>query len=489
MTHPPPPSTAEAMLADTGADLAPLLQLQRAAFQKEGEVHYATRIDRLERCIALLAAHSDKLCAAIDQDFNGRSRHLSMMSEIITSLGSLKFAKKHLKKWMKPERRSAGIPMNLLGARARVLYQPKGVVGIMTPWNFPVNMVFSPLADVLAAGNRAMIKPSEHSPATAALLAELIRDYFEETEIAVCPGGPHTGAAFSALPFDHLIFTGSTVIGRKVMQAASANLTPVTLELGGKSPVIVGVSASMAEAAEKIIMGKSMNAGQACVAPDYVFVPEGHVEGFVRNCRSTFLRMFPSIAANHDYNSMINRSHYERVHSYLENARQQGARIEDCTPSGEPAAGGEGHKLPLQLVLEPDADTLVMQHEIFGPVLVIRSYRTLAEVLSCINDGPRPLALYYFGRDREEERQVLEHTRSGGITINDVMMHVGCDDLPFGGIGASGLGNYRGKDGFRTFSHARAIFRQGFANPAKLFGMLPPYGEKATKTLTGQIRK
>ncbi len=483
-------STASAAgFMSTGHDLERLLQQQRTAFMKEGEVLYATRIDRLDRCIALLADHSDKLCKAMDQDFNGRSRHLSLMSEIITSLGSLKFAKKHIKKWMKPERRSAGIPMNLLGARASVHYQPKGVVGIMTPWNFPVNMVFSPLADVLAAGNRAMIKPSETNPATAALLAELMQNYFEETEIAVCCGGPETGAAFSTLPLDHLIFTGGTAIGRKVMQSAAANLTPVTLELGGKSPVIIGVSANMAEAAERIISGKSMNVGQACVSPDYVFVPEGHVEGFVRNCRETFIRMFPKITANPDYSSIINQHHYERLQSYVEDARQQGARIEDCTPGSEPAADDKQQKLPLQLVLEPAADALIMQNEIFGPLLVIRSYRSLEDALAFINARPRPLALYYFGRDREEEQKVLAHTRSGGVTINDVMMHVGCDDLPFGGIGASGLGNYRGKDGFRTFSHARAVFRQGFASPAKLFNMLPPYGEKTEKVLSGQIQK
>jgi len=481
--------TAPMTTAANTSELARILQQQRAAFLKEGEVRYATRIDRLDRCIALLADHSDKLCQAIDQDFAGRSRHLSLMSEIITSLGSLKFAKKHLKKWIKPERRSAGVPLNLLGARAFVHYQPKGVVGIMTPWNFPVNMVFSPLADVLAAGNRAMIKPSEINPATAALLAELIQNYFEETEIAVCCGGPEVGAAFSALPLDHLIFTGGTEIGRKVMQSAASNLTPVTLELGGKSPVIIGVSADMAQAAERIISGKCMNMGQACVSPDYVFVPEGHVEGFVRNCREIFRRMFPSIGANSDYSAIINQHHHQRLQSYIKDAQQQGTRIEDCAPGSAAVADNGQQKLPLQLVLEPAPDTLVMQNEIFGPLLVILSYQSLDDVLAFINARPRPLALYYFGRDREEERRVLEHTRSGGVTINDVMMHVGCDNLPFGGIGASGMGNYRGKDGFRTFSHARAVFRQGLASPAKLFNMLPPYGERAEKILTGQVRK
>ena len=484
-----PQATAHPATDATEVELRAVLDRQRKAFSAEGEVSYQTRVDRIDRCIGLLVDHSEAIAEALNQDFRGRSRHFSLMGEILTSIGSLKFARKHLKKWMKPERRSAPIPLNLLGARAYVLYQPKGVVGIMTPWNFPVNMIFSPLADVLAAGNRAMIKPSEHAPATAELMKSLFGKYFDDTEIAVCPGDARVGAAFSALPLDHLIFTGGSEIGRKVMQAAAPNLTPVTLELGGKSPVIIGESADLLKAAENIIIGKSMNSGQACVSPDYAFLPEGHVEGFIRNCRHVFSTMYPRISDNPDVTAVINDHHYKRLNNWLDEARSRNIRVESFAPPGEPESPPGNCKMPLHLVIEPEEDTALMQHELFGPLLVIKTYRNLDDVLRYINERPRPLALYYFGKDRDEEQRVLRNTTSGGVTINDVMMQVGCDDLPFGGVGNSGIGHYRGRDGFRNFSHAKAVFRQGAANLSKLFGMLPPYGEKVDNMLKSQIKK
>jgi coniferyl-aldehyde dehydrogenase len=468
-------------------ELTAILQFQRQAFLAEGEVHWATRINRINRCIALLVDHSDKIVETVDEDFAGRSPRFNRMLEIMGSLNSLKHVKKNLKKWMKPERRSAPMPMNLLGARARVHYQPKGVVGIMTPWNFPVNMIFSPLADALGAGNRVMVKPSEHTPLTSELMQELFARYFEETEIAICLGGADTGAAFSALPLDHLIFTGGTEIGRMVLKSAAQNMTPTTLELGGKSPVIISTSANLGDAAEKIVMGKSMNSGQACISPDYVFLPEGKVEGFARVCRNVYARMYPTVVNNPDATSIINRDHYKRIAGLLKGAREQGARIEEINPANE-SLSPTSNRMPLSLVINPNQDAEITQQEIFGPLLVVYTYKNIDEVIDYINDHPRPLALYYFGRDRKERASVLSRTRSGGVSINDVMMHAACDDLPFGGIGDSGMGHYRGRDGFRTFSHARAVFHQGLANLAKLFGTLPPYGEKIDGILKSQIK-
>ena len=483
---PMPPATATDTSAD---DMRRVLDVQRRAFLAEGEVHYSTRIDRINRCIDMLVDHQHDWAQAVHDDYQGRPQRFSRMGEVLGSVGTLKFVKKNLKKWMKPERRRAPIPMNLLGASARIHYQPKGIVGIMTPWNFPINMVFSPLADALGAGNRVMIKPSEFTPATSKLTAELFERYFEESEIAVCLGGPEVGAAFSSLPLDHLIFTGATEVGRKVLQNSAANLTPTTLELGGKSPVIISESANIADAAEKIIMGKTFNSGQACVSPDYVFLPGGKIQGFVRNCRMVFESMYPRVVDNADMPPLVNQRHYERITQWVQDARDKGCQIEELNPAHETPNEAVSHRLPLYIALEPQEDTLVMTHELFGPVLALRSYTDIDEVIDFINARPRPLALYYFGKDKQEEREVLSRTRSGGVCINDVMLQTGCDDLPFGGIGDSGMGNYHGIEGFRTFSHARSVFRQGFASPAKLFGTLPPYGEKIDKMLDSQIKK
>ena len=484
-----PATGADDAAPDLNAHLNDVLARQRAAFSAEGEVSLGTRHDRLDRCIAMLVDRHAPIVEALNADFGSRSRHHSLMADVLASLNSLKFVKRHLKRWMKPERRAAGFPMGLLGARASVHYQPKGVVGIMTPWNFPVNMIFSPLADVIGAGNRAMIKPSERNPVVSALMAELFSEYFEPTEVAVCLGGPEVGATFAGLPFDHLTFTGGTETGRKVLAAAAPNLTPVILELGGKSPVIVGDSADIPQAVERILAGKLMNAGQACVAPDYAFVPRTRLDHFISCCRKTAKTFLPTVQGNPDCTSMIDRRHYQRLWDWLEEAKQDPAcRIEVCRPDDEPDGSEDSHKMALHLVVHPRADSALMRHEIFGPALAIRVYDDIQEVIDHVNAGPRPLALYYFGRDADEERRVLLATRSGGVTVNDVMMHVGCDDLPFGGIGDSGIGHYRGRDGFRAFSHARAVYRQGAVSLTKLFGMLPPYTDKAGSNLESQIK-
>ena len=465
------------------------LELQRKAFRAEGFVQYGTRIDRIERCIALLVDNQEAICNALSADYGCRSPYITRMAEIMTSVGNLKHVKKKLKSWMKPERRSAPVPMNLFGARALVYHQPKGVVGNMTPWNIPVGMVFSPMADILGAGNRVMIKPSEFTPQTSELTRELIGRYFDRSEIAVMTGGPEVGAAFASLPFDHLLFTGATSIGRMVMRAAAENLTPVTLELGGKSPVIVSASADIEDTAGKIVTGKGQNAGQLCIAPDYAFVPESRLEVFLESCRKNFVAQYPTTVLNPDYNAMINERHYDRVLGYIEEARAAGTRIIELNPGREDFIDRMRHKIPLHIVVNPDDGLKVMQEEIFGPVLVVKTYRDVGDCIAYVNARARPLALYWFGRDEAERERVLRETISGGVSVNNVMMHFACDDLPFGGVGGSGMGHYHGRDGFRTFSHAKGVFREGRLNLSKLAGTLPPFGPKLAKMLDGQIRK
>ncbi|MBK7171362.1 MAG: coniferyl aldehyde dehydrogenase [Gammaproteobacteria bacterium] len=475
--------------ADACAGLNELLERQRTAFRAEGAVAYGTRIDRIERCIALLVDNQAAICAALSADYGCRSPYMTRMSEVMTAVGNLKYVRKHLKSWMKPERRSAPVPMNLFGARARVYHQPKGVVGNMTPWNVPFAMIFSPMADILGAGNRAMVKPSEFAPQTSELARTLIARYFDPTEIAVVTGGPEVGAAFAALPFDHLLFTGATSIGRMVMRAAAENLTPVTLELGGKSPVIVSASADIEDAADKIMSGKAQNAGQLCISPDYVFVPQARLEVFLDACRRTFVTQFPTTVGNPDYNSMINERHYQRVLGYIEEARASGARVLELNPAGEDYSDRSLHKIPPHIVVDPGDELKLMQEEIFGPLMIVKSYRDLSDCIAYINARPRPLALYWFGKDAAERERVLQETISGGVSVNNVLMHFACDDLPFGGVGNSGIGHYHGRDGFRTFSHAKAVYREGRINLAKLAGTMPPFGPKLAKMLDGQIKK
>jgi coniferyl-aldehyde dehydrogenase len=481
--------TASTKMGFASVELLAVLDNQRSAFRSEGPVALATRVDRLNRCIALLVDHQDAICEAVDQDFGCRSKYVTQMTDIMNSVGSLKFVRKNLKKWMKPERRGTPVPMGLFGAKARVHHQPKGVVGIMTPWNVPVNMIFSPLADILGAGNRAMIKPSEYTPQTADLMKTLFAEYFEESEIAVVTGGPEVGAAFSALPLDHIIFTGAGSIGRLVMRSAAENMVPVTLELGGKSPAIVSDNYDINLAAERIITGKAMNGGQLCVSPDYVFVPQSRLEAFIHRCQEVIREQYPSVQDNPDFVACINDRHFDRVKGYIDEAKEQGARVIQLSPESEDWSSREVHKIPLHLIVDPDDKLACMRDEIFGAVLNIKSYSDVREVIDFINQRERPLALYHFSNSEQEHSRVLRETISGGVSLNAVTMHVACDDMPFGGIGHSGMGSYRGHDGFRTFSHARSVYKQGFVDVAKLAGTLPPYGEKIAKMLNSQIKK
>lgn len=469
-------------------DLNTILQRQRAAFQAELPVSVEVRRDRLTRAIRMLVENADAFCTALSNDFGHRSREMSMMTDVIASIRTLKHARKQVARWARPERRPLQFPLGLLGARAEVQYQPKGVVGVIAPWNFPVNLAMGPLAGVLAAGNRAMVKMSEFTPATAALFEELAGSYFDPAEVTFVSGGPEVGQAFSALPFDHLIFTGATAIGRHILHAAADNLTPVTLELGGKSPTIIGRSADIAQATERVAIGKMMNAGQICLAPDYLLVPEEKEEAVIGGLRSAASAMYPKLLDNPDYTAVVNERHHVRLQGYLDDARAKGGEVIEVNPAGEDFAASNGTKMPLYIVRNPTDDMAVMRDEIFGPVLPVKRYAAIDEAIDFVNRRDRPLGLYYFGKDAAEERAVLGRTISGGATVNDVIFHISAEELPFGGIGPSGMGAYHGHDGFKTFSHARAVYRQPKIDIAKLAGFKPPYGAATRKAIARELK-
>lgn len=451
-----------------------LLDAQRRAQVAAGAVSAATRKSRLQRVIDMLVKHADALCECMHADFGNRPAVFSMMNDILGSLGSLKHARDTLEQWLGDEPRPSVAPFDSFGATAWVRYQPKGVVGIIGTWNAPLFTLFSPLASVFAAGNRAVLKPSEVTPHTAELVAKIVAESFEPDELAVVNGGQQTAAAFSAQPWDHLVFTGATAVGKLVMQAAAAHLVPVTLELGGKSPVLIGTSADLRNAAERIVVGKNLNSGQLCVAPDVVWVQEAQLDAFIDAARGVQEGLYPTTADNDDVVSIVNQRHFERIEGYLADARARGARIEVLGErvEGERAAG---RRMPLRVVVNPASGSEIACHEIFGPALVVNTYRALSDAVAAINAGERPLALYYFGEDAAEQNWVLDHTLSGGVSINDVTMHPALHDAPFGGVGASGMGHYHGREGFVAFSHARAVYKAGQHDPRREWGMLPPY--------------
>jgi coniferyl-aldehyde dehydrogenase len=456
-------------------DLSSLLARQKSAFAGAGSVSADTRRQRLQQVIDLLVHHHEALTTAIDQDFGGRPAGFSLMNDVLGSLASLKHARDHLQGWMQDEPRQVFAPYDQLGATAWVMYQPKGTVGILGTWNAPLYTLFSPLASALAAGNRAILKPSEVVPRTAQLIARLCAEHLDPTVVAVVNGGPQLGEAFSSQPFDHLVFTGSTAIGRRVMSNAAQNLVPVTLELGGKSPVIVSRGADLTKAAFSIAAGKASNGGQICINPDLVYVPRAALEPFLAALRNAYRDLNPTVAGNPDVVAVVNQRHLERVEDLIVDAKVRGARIE-CVP--EPlAVETRDRRRPLRVVVDPAPDSLIMDEEIFGPAMVVLSYDDLDQVIADINARPRPLALYYFGEDVSEQRHVLEHTLSGGVTLNDVMMHAALHDAPFGGVGASGMGHYHGREGFLEFSHMRTVFKAPAHDPRREWGLLPPYGE------------
>ena len=474
------------MTAITKSEMATLLERQKRAHLRDGAPPLDVRIDRIDRAIGLLVDFREEIEDALARDFGHRSRDASRFTDVASSIGTLKHARKHAARWMRPERRRTELPF-FLGAKAEVQFQPKGVIGIISPWNFPVNLTFTPLAGVLAAGNRAMIKPSEFTEHTSELMARMFKQAFSDEEVAVITGGPETGAAFTSLPFDHMVFTGATSIAYHVMRAAAENLVPVTLELGGKSPVILGRSADLEKAAKRIMNGKLLNAGQICLAPDYAIVPKEKTGEFVGHAQSAVAQMFPSLKDNEDYTSVVNQRHFDRLQGYLEDARAKGAEIIEINPAGENFSQQPHRKIPPTLVLNPTDDMAVMQDEIFGPILPVMQYSDAQEAVDYVNSRDRPLGLYYFGEDAAERDMVLARTTSGGVTVNDVIFHVAQEDLPFGGIGPSGMGAYHGHDGFLEFSHRKAVYTQ---TGSELLAIVrPPYGEKFRKQIAGMVKR
>jgi coniferyl-aldehyde dehydrogenase len=461
--------------------LAPLLEKQRAAFLRDGAPTYDQRMADLATLKKAVLGLRKEFEVSVNADFGWRSAHETAIMEIGPVVNGIDYLRHHLKRWMRPQRRH--VALHALPGGARVLYQPLGVVGIVSPWNFPLGLALMPLATAIAAGNRAMLKPSELTPATTALMARMLRDIFPEEQVAVVTGGPEVGAAFSALAFDHLLFTGSTSVGRAVMRAAAENLVPITLELGGKSPAIVDRGFSLDRAAASIAYGKLANAGQICIAPDYALVREEDGEAFVAAYRRAVRKLYPGGASDPAYASIINSRHLSRLKGLIEDARNKGARIVEID---SPAQAERERTLAPTLVLGTTPDMAVMQEEIFGPVLPIVTYKDIDDAIATVNARPRPLALYIFSKDRNVVAAVLARTTSGNVTVNDTLLHYAIDDLPFGGVGASGIGAYHGEEGFKTFSHAKGVFTQARWNFAGL--VRPPFGRMTDLVLSYLLR-
>ncbi|GHF26708.1 aldehyde dehydrogenase [Kordiimonas sediminis] len=476
------------MSGATANEIKAALDKQRTSYLKEGFVTSEVRKDRLKRALASLMDNKDEFLDLISEDFGNRSNDAGFFTDVGASVGAIKDALKHVDKWMKPSKRSLMFPLGLLGAKAQVVPQPKGVIGLITPWNFPLTMVYVPLAQMLAAGNRVIIKPSEWTPRTSAFFKEVFAKYFDETEITVMNGGVETSQAFASQPWDHLMFTGAPVVGKLIMRAASENLVPVTLELGGKSPVVVGRSADLAMVAERVGTFKTLNAGQICLAPDYLNIDEGRQHEFADQFEKRVSQMYPTLLDNEQYTSIITSRHRERIEGYLEDARAKGADVRIINPAQEDFKGqNKTNKIPPALVLGATDDMKIMQEEIFGPILPVRTYKAIDEVIDYVNDRERPLALYYFGDDKAEENRVLTRTTSGGVTVNDCLYHGGHDNLPFGGVGNSGIGKYHGYDGFLEFSHQKSIVRHSKINISNIIGAVPPYTDKLRKTVNRQL--
>lgn len=479
-----PALAAKAEQATASSGLMSLLKAQQAAFLAEGSPSASARQQKLKLLSRAVVAYQDRLEKALSADFSSRARQESAVVDILSSLESIKYNHDHLVGWMKPQRRTPGLAFQ--PASAQVHYQPLGVIGIISPWNYPVHITLSGLAVALAAGNRVMLKLSEHTPKTSAVMAELIGALFQPDEVAVVLGDAAVGVAFSQLPFDHLLFTGGTGIGRHVMRAAAENLVPVTLELGGKSPAVVDISADIDDVAGQVAAGKLFNAGQTCIAPDYVLLPREKIAAFTKAYTATVHKLYPRLAKNPDYTAIINTQQYERLTNGLKQAEAAGARVQAINPAGEKLLPA-GRKIAPTLVFNISEDTPLGRDEIFGPILLVIGYDALDEAIRHVNAKPRPLALYVFSKSEVAIDQVLQSTIVGGVTVNGTLLHYAQDDLPFGGVGASGIGAYHGEEGFRRFSHAKAVFRQPALNATPL--LRPPYGLLINTVLSLMIRR
>ena len=464
-------------------ELAPTLQRLRDAWLKK-RPDYQQRRDDLMRLRKAFHARLDEMAAAVSADFGHRSTQESLLADGMTVLSELDHMISNLRRWMRPQRR--GVGWRLWPARAQVRHVPLGVVGVIGPWNYPVNISLVPLATAIAAGNHVYLKPSEYNPRTNQFLRDLLAEVFPADRVAVALGGADVAAAFAALPFDHIMFTGSTSVGRKIMAAAAPNLTPVTLELGGKSPAVIGADAPMDTTAARITTGKLFNGGQTCIAPDYVLVPESRRDEFVQALRREVGARYPDLENSADYTTIINEGNYRRLRGYLDDARERGVEVIPLVQLKDAARAESRRLLPPTVVIEPGDDAKVMQDEIFGPILPIRTYRRFDEVIDYINAHDRPLALYHFGHDRAEIERLLGNTVAGGVCINETLLQYACNNLPFGGVGASGMGQYHGHDGFITFSKAMPVLRQ--ARWTLSDKLKPPYGGFPAKLIRLLLR-
>ena len=446
------------------------LETQKETFIRNGPPSYKLRIDRLRRCVALIKTYQTKIIDALNQDFQNRSIHEIKISEIDQNIRNLLFTIKNLKRWMRPQKRMSSLGTGLLGARALMTPTPLGSVGIIAPWNFPVAMVFYPAASILAAGNSIMAKPSEITPTTSSLIKEAVDRYFDVSEFAVILGGPETGQEFSSLPHDHLLYTGSGKVAKKVLEVTSKNLTPTTLELGGKSPTIISDDANLTLVAKRVLFSKTLNAGQICLSPDYIFLKKGLENKFVSELKKTFSKFYNN--NSNDYTSMVNGTHYNRIISYLDDAVKKGATV---TSLGN-LDSKEKNTISTKLIFGVNDTMEVMKNEIFGPLLPVMLYENLSEVTNYINKHDHPLGLYFFGKNKSQQNYIINNTRSGGVTINDTMFHLLQSRLPFGGVGHSGYGYYHGYEGFLNFSNLRAIYYQTYSDSI-LSLIRPPRGK------------
>ena len=457
--------------------LRALFDAQYNASRAQVDVPLALRRDRLGRLRALVDTHAHALAEAVQADFGVRSPQLTEAADLFVLRAGMAQVNKHLPRWMKPQR--VATPLYLQPASAHIQRQPLGVVGVIGPWNYPLQLTFGPAATALAAGNRVMLKPSELTPHTSSLMASLVQQAFAADEFSVVVGGPDVAQEFSRLPFDHLFFTGSTQVGRLVAAAAAANLTPTTLELGGKSPCVVDASCDLEDAAVKIAHGKLLNAGQTCIAPDYVLLPRGQEAAFERAYTAAVARLFPTIAGNPDYAAIVSERHQARLKALLEEAQAKGARVVDVAPAG--GASTAARQMNPALVFDPPSGLRLMDEEIFGPILPVVAYDGMDDAITFINLRPRPLALYWFGTDTAARDRLLSRTVSGGVTVNDTLMHVAHEGLPFGGVGESGWGSYHGESGFLRFTQQKPVLVQSRWAMGNLF--YPPYGPRFARVM------
>ena len=462
------------------------LAMQRKAFLTGGYPSISERKDRLDRLIAMLLRFDTEIVETLSDDFGGRSRFSTRVGDIVGGINAVRFNQDHLAEWMAPIPIPMPPPMAAAGARAELRCEPLGVVGVFVPWNGPVLLSCLAAAGVMAAGNRMMLKVPEHTPRTSALIARMFGEYFDRSELVVVEGDATVGAAFAHLPFDHLLFTGSAGVARQVMKSAAENLVPVTLELGGKNPVLIGRSANMASTIARLATGKMASGGQVCVSPDYAFVPEGTTASFVEAMAKQAVRLYPTLIGNDDYTATANPQHYERLRALLDDARAKGAEITEVCPDGDATWQGGHRKFPLCLLTGVTPDMRVMQEEIFGPMLCVLEYTDIDEALAFVASRPHPLSAYYFGADAEEEARVVQGIQAGNMVVNDVRCQLFFEQLPFGGVGSSGMGRYRGYEGFRTFSNLKTVVYQ-MTDDRALALQRPPFDESSRVALANQV--